>query len=222
VSPPAGSTEQRRFPGHARNAWLGASPRRCCGLTTRGVRAGSGRGKAAPRRLERAERSSAGLRKSTCPWPVNPRLAYRTRETSGFGQTRNARRSCPSLATSSETGTRASVCKERWMGERRESGGPAVVLAGCVGCRSRRAALGPRSQDLGSSSMAHVPRGMRAHRANRRRKPDRGGESRQAREQRDRWRVPRDPTRRRESVRCDRGREHSYDGRRPGPRERRL
>jgi len=38
-----------------------------------------------------------------------------------------------------------------------------------------------------------------------------------AREQRDRWRAPRDPTRQRESVCRDRGREHSGDGRRPDP-----
>jgi len=43
--------------------------------------------------------------------------------------------------------------------------------------------------------MAGAPRGVVAQRANRRWKPDRGGESRHAREQRDRWRAPRDPTR---------------------------
>jgi hypothetical protein len=42
----------------------------------------------------------------------------------------------------------------------------------------------------------------------RRRKPGRGGESHQAREQRHRWRVPRDPTCGAQAS-CDRGREHS-------------
>jgi len=108
----------------------------------------------------------------------------------------------------------------RKAGPARRKGGSravsAVVLADCVGCRSRRAAFGPRSQDRGSSSTARVPRGSRAHRANRRWKPDCGGESHQARERRDRWRASRDPTHRRASARGDRGREHSDDGRRPG------
>jgi len=54
-----------------------------------------------------------------------------------------------------------------------------VVLWDCGGCRSRRAALGPRSKDRGSSRLARRPRGVRAQRVKRRRKPDRGGESRQ-------------------------------------------
>jgi len=93
----------------------------------------------------------------------------------------------------------------------------AVVLADCGGCRSRRAALGPRSKDRGSSSLARTPEGERAQRANKRRKPDRVGESRRARKQRDRWRAPRDPTRHARKRWRDRGREHSDDGRRPGP-----
>jgi len=55
----------------------------------------------------------------------------------------------------------------------------AVVLGDCGGCRSRRAALGPRSKDRGSSSLACRPKGVRAQQVKRRRKPDRGGESHQ-------------------------------------------
>jgi len=65
---------------------------------------------------------------------------------------------------------------------RRKGGSQAVgaaVLADWVGCRGRRAAFGPWSRGHGSSPTARTPRGGRARRANRRRKPDRGGESRQ-------------------------------------------
>lgn len=81
------------------------------------------------------------------------------------------------------------------------------------GCRSRRAAYGPWSKDLGSSRLASAPRGAQAQPVKKRRKPDREAQA----QWRYRWRVPRDPTRERESVSSDRGREHSYDGRRPGP-----
>jgi len=60
----------------------------------------------------------------------------------------------------------------------------------------------------GSSPLAPCSR-RRAQQAKARRKPGRGGESRQAREQRHRWRAPRDPTRSRASVERARGREHS-------------
>jgi hypothetical protein len=101
---------------------------------------------------------------------------------------------------------------------RRGSGGPAVVLAGWVGCRSRRAASGPGSTDPGSSPLAFAssPRagpssaGERALEAGSRwRKP-------RAREQRHRWRAPRDPTRKARKRRACSGEGALVDGRRPG------
>jgi len=76
-----------------------------------------------------------------------------------------------------ERATRASARWQRSSHRRRGSGDRAVVLAGCVGCRSRRAAPGPRPKGPGSSSLAHARSRVRAQRVKRRRKPGRGGES---------------------------------------------
>jgi len=176
---------------------------------------GSGRGRAVESSRE-GDRSSAGRRKTSCPWPVRPRLANRRHDASSFGSTRRA-----------HGVTRTSRCRhdrrarKRSKGvsapRRRESDGPRGCARGLCWLQKSTSGARSRSKDRGSSWVARMPRGVCAHRANRRRKPDRGGESHHAREQRDRWRAPRDPTRRRESDQRDRGREHSYDGRRLGP-----
>jgi len=88
------------------------------------------------------------------------------------------------------------------------------VLADRVGCRSRRAALGPGRKAMG------LARWLPAHAASsagesapeagsRRRKPP-------AREQRHRWRAPRDPTRTTRKRRACSGEGALGDGRRPG------
>jgi len=88
------------------------------------------------------------------------------------------------------------------------SGGPAVVLAGCVGCRSRRAALGPGREAMGLALWL-VRSGVRAQKVKRRRKPGRGGESYEHASSDTGGGllvIPRAP---RESAVRDRGREHS-------------
>jgi len=104
--------------------------------------------------------------------------------------------------------TRASARRLRSLHQRRGSGGPAVVLAGCVGCRSRRAALGPGREAMGLAFW--LTRGcVRAQRVKRRRKPGRGGESHEHASSDTGGGllvIPRAP---RESAARDRGREHS-------------
>jgi len=104
---------------------------------------------------------------------VKPRLAAAARRVGSRPRVEHLRR-CPPLG---KPARRASASRGRHEGGSQAV--VAVVLADCIDCRSRRAALGPRSKDRGSSSMARMPRGARAHRVKRRRKPDRGGESHQ-------------------------------------------
>jgi len=164
------------------------------------------------RKRGRNARSSKGGTPLACEHSAGDQLA----RVHGFGRARatavppalddgalggEARKRAPSTALSERDGNRSVS---------------AAVLADCVGCRNRRAALGPRSKDRGSSGSSSsrkaksAPREQASEAGSRWRKPP-------ARVQRDRWRVPRDPTRERESVLCDRGREHSVDGRRPDP-----
>jgi len=104
--------------------------------------------------------------------------------------------------------TRASARRRRPLHRRRGSDGPAVVLAGCVGCRSRRAAPGPGREVMGLARWPARSR-VRAQRVNGRRKPGRGGESHEhaSSDTGDELLViPRAP---RESAVRDRGRERS-------------
>jgi hypothetical protein len=95
----------------------------------------------------------------------------------GFGL---ARRRGPTAEREQRRGVkRAARESARWLPslhQRRGSGGTAVVLAGCVGCRSRRAALGPGREAMGLALWLTRSR-VRAQRVKRRRKPGRGGES---------------------------------------------
>jgi hypothetical protein len=77
----------------------------------------------------------------------------------------------------------------------RRSGDAKGVLAGCLGCRSRRAAHGPAQKAMGLATCHRANPtcdGSRGENA-----PEAGSQWRQprAREQRHRWRAPRDPTR---------------------------
>jgi hypothetical protein len=134
---------------------------------------GSGRGRAVLALTRKSVSRRAGRRESTRPWPVKPRLAAAARRVGSRPRVEHLRR-CPPLG---KPARRASASRGRHEGGSQAV--VAVVLADCIDCRSRRAALGPRSKDRGSSSMARMPRGARAHRVKRRRKPDRGGESHQ-------------------------------------------
>jgi len=126
---------------------------------------------------------------------------------------RLARRSGPPAAREQrrrvKRATRASARRRRSSHRRRGSGGPAVVLAGCVGCRSRRAALGPRPKGHGSSSLAHARSRVRAQRVKRRRKPGRGGESHEHASSDTGGGLLVIPRAARASAMRDRGKEHS-------------
>jgi hypothetical protein len=101
---------------------------------------------------------------------------------------------------------------------RRGSVGPAVVLAGWVGCRSRRAASGPGSTDPGSSPLAFVSRLVRGSSSAGEGASEAGSRWRKPRahEQRHRWRAPRDPMRKARKRRACSGEGALVDGRRPG------
>jgi len=101
---------------------------------------------------------------------------------------------------------------------RRGSVGPAVVLAGRVGCRSRRAASGPGSTDPGSSPWQSCPCLVRGPSSAGEGAPEAGPRWRKPRahEQRHRWRAPRDPTRKARKRRACSGEGALVDGRRPG------
>jgi len=107
-----------------------------------------------------------------------------------------------------ERATRASARWLRSFAPRRGSGGPAVVLAGCVGCRSRRAALGPGRKAMGLAPWL-TREGVRAQRVKRRRKPGRGGESHEHASSDTGGGLLVIPRAARESAVRDRGREHS-------------
>jgi len=106
---------------------------------------------------------------------------------------RRARLRPSAAAATRSRGSEAGERKLVFRGERR-SGDSKGVLAGCLGCRSRRAALGPAQKAMGLAT---------CHRANSTRDgsrgenaPEAGSQWRQprAREQRHRWRALRDPT----------------------------
>jgi hypothetical protein len=104
--------------------------------------------------------------------------------------------------------TRASARWQRSWHQRRGSDDPAVVLAGCVGCRNRRAAPGPDREVMGLARWLTRSR-VRAQRVNGRRKPGRGGESHEHASSDTGGGLLVIPRAARESAVRDRGREHS-------------
>jgi len=121
--------------------------------------------------------------------------------TQGFG------RACRcGLRASRKRGRRAARASARSSCPGRGSGGRAGVLAGCGGCRSRRAALGPDRKVTGLAPKLPF---AGAPGAKRRRKPGRGGESHEHASSDTGGGLLVIPRAERESGRRDRGREHS-------------
>jgi len=151
-----------RSPAHAPSPGVvGDSRRRRHELTTRGVRADRVGAKLSPRGI--AARG-AGRRKPAGPWPVKPRLEPITSPGGPQGSSRCVRGATRSRFQASArallwtrwgfglAGTQSGVEEGNLHGADRGSGGPAVVLADCVDCRSRRAAHGPRLRAPGLAS----------------------------------------------------------------------
>jgi len=146
----------------------GVSNRRCSGLTTRGVRAdrvGVTPVSTAPARAP-ARQGGVGCESGRRPLTretstsdvYGVRVGLRTRTVRRDGAARGARRDSDPCAA------------------KRGSGDRVVVLAGCCGCRSRRAALGPGREAMGLA-LWHARASVRARWVNARWKPVRGGES---------------------------------------------
>jgi len=110
------------------------------------------------------------------------------------------------LRASRKRGRRAARASARSSCPRRGSGGRAGVLAGCGGCRSRRAALGPDRKVMGLAPWLPF---TGAPGAKRRRKPGRGGESHEHASSDTGGGLLVIPRAERESGTRDRGREHS-------------
>lgn len=121
--------------------------------------------------------------------------------------TRGLGRACRcGLRASRKRGRRAARASARSGCARRGSGGRVGVLAGCGGCRSRRAALGPGREVTGLASWLPF---AGAPEAKGRRKPGRGGESHEHASSDTGGGLLLIPRAERESGTCDRGREHS-------------
>jgi hypothetical protein len=177
---------------------------------TRGVRADRVGEKLSCGRPKGRRPKRGGPRREGRPWPVKTRLVTTSPPELGAGAvivTRGFGHVCwCGLRASRKRGRRAERASARSGCGGRGSGDRVGVLAGCGGCRSRRAALGPDRKVRGLAPWLPF---AGAPGANGRRKPGRGGESHEHASSDTGGGLLVIPRTERESGTCDRGREHS-------------